>query len=259
MQQAPQLRMFCSEITIPLENSAWHSRSRWRMFLPMAISILRTERYVLCVSSLSSICSHLPGPICRRPLRGIYLELCHYVWESDIFAMSIGVQTLSSPQDCTTVSVRVCTSFRYLALRELDLRWSHGLSYTTFSLSSLKLSAPFVGGTECGFVATVTVTNTGAISGSEVVQLYITLPSTPEYTHPVLQLRAFSKIQELQPGKAMEVDIPLDKYAVSYWNDKIHSWVVEKGVYSVQVGVSSENIALEGTVELKEGFEWNGL
>lgn len=57
----------------------------------------------------------------------------------------------------------------------------------------------------------------------------------------------------------MEVDIPLDKYAVSYWNDKIHSWVVEKGVYGVQVGVSSENIALEGTVELKEGFEWNGL
>ncbi|KAJ3812083.1 beta-glucosidase [Lentinula aff. lateritia] len=137
--------------------------------------------------------------------------------------------------------------------------FGHGLSYTTFSLSSLKLSAPFVGGTECGFVATVTVTNTGAISGSEVVQLYITLPSTPEYTHPVLQLKAFSKIQELQPGKAMEVDIPLDKYAVSYWNDKIHSWVVEKGVYGVQVGVSSENIALEGTVELKEGFEWNGL
>ncbi|KAJ4475509.1 beta-glucosidase [Lentinula aciculospora] len=137
--------------------------------------------------------------------------------------------------------------------------FGHGLSYTTFSLSALKLSAPSINDAECDFTATFIVTNTGAISGSEVIQIYLTLPSTPEYTHPALQLRAFSKIKGLQPGEAREVVTPLDKYALSYWDDKINSWVVTKGVYGVQVGVSSENIMLQGTVELKKEFEWNGL
>ncbi|KAF9066008.1 beta-glucosidase [Rhodocollybia butyracea] len=137
--------------------------------------------------------------------------------------------------------------------------FGHGLSYTTFSVSSLKLSEPSISDVECNFTATVTITNTGSIPGSEVVQVYVTLPSTPEYTHPALQLKAFHKVQNLQPGKSKDLEISLDKYAVSYWDDKINSWVVEKGVYGVHVGVSSENLSLEGRLELKAGFEWNGL
>lgn len=123
----------------------------------------------------------------------------------------------------------------------------------------MKLSEPAIANKHCSFTATVTVTNTGSISGSEVVQLYITLPSTPEYTHPELQLRAFQKVHDLQPGKSVDVEIPVDKYGVSYWDDKIHSWVVERGIYGVKVGVSSEYFSLESALEVKEGFEWNGL
>ncbi|KAJ3996989.1 glycoside hydrolase family 3 protein [Lentinula boryana] len=150
--------------------------------------------------------------------------------------------------------------YKYYQHRKIvpQFPFGHGLSYTTFSLSSLKLSEPIISVGECSFTATVTITNTGTVSGSEAVQLYVNLPWTPEYTHPALQLRAFSKIQ-LQSGEAKEVVIPLDKYAVSYWDDKINSWVVEKGVYGVHMGVSSENIVLQGTVDLKKGFEWNGL
>ncbi|KIK64526.1 glycoside hydrolase family 3 protein [Collybiopsis luxurians FD-317 M1] len=137
--------------------------------------------------------------------------------------------------------------------------FGHGLSYTTFSLSSLKLSEPSVSGNECTFTASVNISNTGSIPGSEVVQLYVSLPATPEYTHPVRQLKGFYKVQDLQAGKSKDIEIHLDKYAVSYWDDKINSWVVEKGVYGIEVGLSSDDIRLSGRLELKKGFEWNGL
>lgn len=135
----------------------------------------------------------------------------------------------------------------------------HGLSYTTFSLSSLKLSEPSITGSDCTFTATVTVTNTGSVLGSEVVQLYVTLPSTLEYTHPALQLKAFQKVKDLQPGESVDIQISVDKYALSYWDDKISSWIVEKGSYGIQVGVSSDRLLLEGILKVKKGFEWNGL
>lgn len=53
----------------------------------------------------------------------------------------------------------------------------------------------------------------------------------------------------------------MDKYAVSYWEERIMRWVVEAGEYLVRVGPSSApgDLALSATVVLKKGFEWNGL
>ena len=92
-----------------------------------------------------------------------------------------------------------------------------------------------------------------------MIQVYTSLPATFELTHPSLRLKAFAKVRDLAPGKSESVDIKLDKYALSYWDDKINSWVVEKGNYGVMIGLSSEDLGLSSQVNLDKGFEWNGL
>ncbi|KAF9235301.1 glycoside hydrolase family 3 protein [Melanogaster broomeanus] len=137
--------------------------------------------------------------------------------------------------------------------------FGHGLSYTTFGYSDLQLSAPVVANGDFSLTATLTVTNTGNVGGSEVVQLYVSMPKTSHLTHPDLLLRAFRKVKDLAPGASEEVIIALDKYAVSYWEDIIARWVVEKGEYGVKAGSSSDSLPLAATFVVKEGLEWNGL
>ena len=55
------------------------------------------------------------------------------------------------------------------------------------------------------------------------------------------------------------MEVVLDKYAVSYWNDVIDAWTVEKGAYKVEVGTSSDYLSLAATFEVTKGFEWSGL
>lgn len=108
---------------------------------------------------------------------------------------------------------------------------------------------------------TVTISNTGTVVGSEVVQAYVTLPTTSDLTHPPLSLRAFAKVRHLAPGKSEDVALKLDKYAVSYWEDRISRWVAERGEYTVRVGKSSapEDLVLQGKFSIDKTFEWNGL
>ncbi|KAG6825905.1 hypothetical protein H0H92_001914 [Tricholoma furcatifolium] len=134
-----------------------------------------------------------------------------------------------------------------------------GLSYTTFSISDLQLSTPVISNSEVSITASVTVTNTGSVAGSEVVQLYVVPPATSDLTHASLQLKAFKKVRNLQPGASERVELSLDKYAVSYWEERFSTWTVEKGVYGVKVGASSDALKLDATFALSKGFEWNGL
>ena len=105
------------------------------------------------------------------------------------------------------------------------------------------------------------MTNTGAVAGTDVVQLYVSLPTTSELTHPPLMLKAFAKLRDIAPGRSATATLKLDKYAVSYWEERIARWVVERGEYVVRVGKSSapEELDLQATLVLKKGFEWNGV
>ncbi|KAF8577032.1 glycoside hydrolase family 3 protein [Ramaria rubella] len=134
-----------------------------------------------------------------------------------------------------------------------------GLSYTTFQLSDLFLSKP--SGVGASFTVTITaeVTNTGPVAGSEVVQLYTSFPSTSELTHPPRSLKAFAKVR-LEPGQSKTVQFVLDKYAVSYWEERIQCWLAEAGVYTVHVGTSSEDVNTRAaTFVVHKDFEWSGL
>ncbi|KDQ59962.1 glycoside hydrolase family 3 protein [Jaapia argillacea MUCL 33604] len=151
--------------------------------------------------------------------------------------------------------------YKHFAQRKIEpaFAFGHGLSYTTFSYTDLKFTKPSLSKTDINLTASVTITNTGSLPGSEIVQLYVTLPTTSDLTHPPLMLKAFAKVRDLAPGASKVVELPLDKYAVSYWEDRIGSWVVESGWYGVRVGASCEKMVLEGGFSVQKGFEWNGL
>ena len=162
-----------------------------------------------------------------------------------------------------TDRLAVAQGYKHYHHRHIEpiFHFGAGLSYTTFQYSDLKLSAPVFTDKDVSITATVNVANTGAVAGSDVVQLYVTLPATSELSHPPLMLKAFAKVRNLAPGKSETVSLRLDKLAVSYWEERIGRWVVERGEYLVRVGRSSapEDLALSAKLVLSKGFEWNGL
>ncbi|KAF7974223.1 hypothetical protein HWV62_13094 [Athelia sp. TMB] len=137
--------------------------------------------------------------------------------------------------------------------------FGHGLSYTTFEYSGLEISAPKIANNNIEVTASVTVKNTGSLVGSNVVQLYISMPAASHLTHPPIMLKTFVKVRDLAPGKSEKVALRLDKYAVSYWEERIERWSVDAGEYTVRVGSSSEQLPLVGSFKIGKGFEWNGL
>ena len=111
-----------------------------------------------------------------------------------------------------------------------------GLSYTTFTLSSPHLSAKAIGPRDT-LQVTATVTNSGARSGAEVVQLYIRDVVGSE-TRPVKELKGFRKV-ELQPGESREVTFSLTSADLAYFTPR-GVWEAEPGEFEVFLGDSSE-------------------
>jgi beta-glucosidase len=114
--------------------------------------------------------------------------------------------------------------------------FGHGLSYTTFELSALKLGAERVGAGDAVKVE-VTVKNTGTRAGDEVVQVYVT-DVAASVTRPVKQLRGFERVR-LEPGASKLVSFTLGPADLGLLDARM-SWVVEPGEFRVTVGNSSE-------------------
>ena len=118
--------------------------------------------------------------------------------------------------------------------------FGYGLSYTSFAYSDLKVTADSV---------TLTVTNTGARDGAEIVQVYIAKPGA-EIFRPAQELKAFARVP-LAAGESRTVTLPLDDKAFRYWNTRTDSWEVEGGRYEVRVGASSADIRLTADVDIR--------
>ncbi|TFK72570.1 glycoside hydrolase family 3 protein [Pluteus cervinus] len=104
----------------------------------------------------------------------------------------------------------------------------------------------------------VTVMNTGSVSGSEVVQLYVSFPDIG-LVNPRLQLKGFSKVRDLDPGQSSKVVVNLGKYAFSYWDVRKNGWHAKAGKYHIHVGQSSDVLPLHQTFELRQSLVWSGL
>jgi beta-glucosidase len=113
--------------------------------------------------------------------------------------------------------------------------FGYGLSYTTFEISNLQLSASSVS-RHGSLKASVTVTNTGSRSGDEVVQLYIHDP-VASISQPVRRLRGFERVT-LSPNQSRTVTFTLDKSDFGFYDNR-GRFVVESGRIDVYAGSSS--------------------
>lgn len=130
--------------------------------------------------------------------------------------------------------------------------FGHGLSYTSFAYSDMELSASEIQDTDT-LTVTATIKNTGTLSGSEVVQLYVRdVRSTA--IRPYKELKGFQKIR-LAPGESRTVSFTLDKRSFAYYEKKIHDFYVESGDFEILIGTSSDRILLSGTIHVQSTEE----
>lgn len=115
--------------------------------------------------------------------------------------------------------------------------FGYGLSYTTFSYSDITLNSPSIGPSG-SLTATVTVTNTGALTGKEVVQLYIR-DMVGSITRPVKELKGFQKI-ELKAGESRQVRFTVSANDLRFYNSEL-KYVAEPGVFKLFIGGNSRD------------------
>lgn len=116
--------------------------------------------------------------------------------------------------------------------------FGHGLSYTTFSYSDIKLSRDHLHPNET-ITATITVSNTGNYDGKEVVQLYIR-DMVGSITRPVKELKDFKKI-ELKKGETKEVTFTITVDDLKFYNSAL-KYVAEPGEFKLMIGPDSKNV-----------------
>jgi beta-glucosidase len=125
--------------------------------------------------------------------------------------------------------------------------FGHGLSYTTFKYSGLKLSSDKIKA-DGKVNISVDVTNTGKRAGDEVIQLYVHQVKS-SVKRPAKELRGFQRIS-LTPGEKKTVTLSLPAEKLAFWDEKAHGFVVEPGAFDVMIGASSADIRLKKQVEV---------
>lgn len=137
----------------------------------------------------------------------------------------------------------VFVGYRYYDSKEQEVLFpfGHGLSYTTFEYSDLKLSS---GEWHEGerLKVTLTITNTGTRAGKEVVELYVS-DQSGEAVRPVHELKGFEKVA-LEPGESKTVTFELGGRAFAFFDEKTHGWRVPNGKFVVEAGASSRDLRL---------------
>ncbi|OYU82393.1 MAG: glycosyl hydrolase, partial [Burkholderiales bacterium PBB5] len=120
-------------------------------------------------------------------------------------------------------------------------RWAfgHGLSYTQFDHASLTLDQPRLAGPRGQVTVSIDVTNTGAVAGDEVVQLYLR-QRVASVVQPVKVLKDFRRVH-LAPGERQTVRFAIDRGMLSFVNARLQR-VTEPGEIDVMVGASSADI-----------------
>lgn len=125
--------------------------------------------------------------------------------------------------------------YRYFTTAEKAVRFpfGYGMSYTTFAYSDMAADAQGV---------SLTVTNTGSVAGTEIVQLYVAKKNSALF-RPARELKGFARVT-LAPGEKQRITIMLDDKAFRFWNVKANRWEIEGGEYELLVGASVEDIRL---------------
>ena len=147
----------------------------------------------------------------------------------------------------------VFVGYRWYEAQDIPVQFpfGHGLSYTSFDYGDLALSraaAKCSGSYQVGdkalgktvVKASVKVSNTGDLSGAEVVQLYVAAPQGG-VPRPVKELRGFEKLQ-LEPGSGGNAVFELPVRAFTRFDADAHAWVVDPGQWQIMAGSSSADV-----------------
>ena len=160
---------------------------------------------------------------------------------------------LNFPGDSQIVRYGEGIFIGYRAYDRLDQAVSYpfgfGLSYTTFEISKLYVVVNgSVQGGDLAVTVGVSVTNTGAVAGAEVVQVYVRDVES-SVARPVRELKAFAKVF-LEPGESRQVSVQLDERSFAFWSVLHGRWAVEAGDFEIAVGSSSRDLAETHTITL---------
>ena len=149
-----------------------------------------------------------------------------------------------------TYSEGVYVGYRWTEAKHIRplFAFGHGLGYTTFKLSDLRLSSSTLTAAD-SLTVTVNVRNTGRRAGAETVQLYIH-DDKCSVDRPVKELKGFAKVA-LQPGESKDVKIVIGRDALSFYDEKQGAWKAEPGTFTALVGNASDNIVLKRSFILK--------
>ena len=140
--------------------------------------------------------------------------------------------------------------YRYYDAKGMDVLYpfGHGLSYTSYAYSNLRVSAQSFTDVD-GLTVSVDVTNTGDVAGKEIVQVYVH-DVAARLSRPVKELKGFAKVA-LQPGETRTVTLELDARAFAYYDPAYQRWVTESGTFEILVGRSAADICLMASVEVE--------
>jgi beta-glucosidase len=145
----------------------------------------------------------------------------------------------------------VSKGYTYLYFKGLPLyAFGHGLSYTRFQYSNLKLGAASVAATgqvEVSF----DIKNVGERAGADVVQFY-THQEHSAVVQPIKSLRAFERVT-LQPGETKQVHFNMPAKDLAFFDVHARKFIVEPGAFDVLIGSSSDDIRLRSRVEVSVG------
>jgi beta-glucosidase len=142
----------------------------------------------------------------------------------------------------------VSKGFTYLYFKGVPLyAFGHGLSYTQFKYSNLKLSQTRT--TVTGEVnVSFDLQDVGARAGAEVVQMYVHQAKS-NVVQPIKSLRGFQRIT-LEPGETKHVTFALPTSFLSYYDVVTHKFIVAPGIFNVMIGSSSDDIRLRADLEV---------
>jgi len=166
----------------------------------------------------------------------------------DVAAHALGPDAYPGREGKVTYDEGVMVGYRHFDTHNIEplFPFGHGLSYTSFEYSGLKLQSG-----EGSFLdVSFDLANSGDRSGAEVAQLYITdlVSSLPR---PVKELKGFIKVP-LGPGEKRRVHIPLDLKAFMFYHPERRGWLAEQGDFRILIGSSSRDIRLAAEFHLEE-------
>ena len=149
--------------------------------------------------------------------------------------------------DYTEYEEGIYVGYRYFntfAPKAVAYPFGFGLSYTTFDFNDMKVESA-----EDGWNVSVMVTNTGKVSGKDVVQLYVRAPKG-KLDKPERELKGFAKTPEIAPGESCEVTIHVPAGSLASYDEQTGSWVIEPGKYVFMASKDASDCSLKKSVNV---------